>query len=469
MYRRAKIIATLGPAVDRLEAVDELIATGVDVTRLNFSHGDHPEHKRRIEMVRDCATRARKPVAVLQDLSGPKIRTGSIEPVDAVADVGQTVRLVEGKSASFPDIAVNFPGVVAGLEVGDRVLLDDGRIELRVEQTGDSGVRCKVEGGGELRNRVGVHVPSHRVQSPTFTEKDRVDLAFGLELGVDYVALSFVRDPQDLRDVRAFCEQRGTCPPLVAKIETPQAVDALGAIIDESDAIMVARGDLGVEFSPEAVPVLQRRIVEQAHQRRKPVIIATEMLQSMIHEERPTRAEASDVAYAVFEGADAVMLSAETATGDHPAEAVRMMDRIVSETERSLHFGEGRADTAPRLSLTESLAHNAADIADEIGAAALVAFTLEGVTARLVASARPNVPLIALSPSEQTRRRMALYWGVRACRADTIAHSDHLLELANQELLDRGFIKPGESFVAVFCRPVVGGRGANSLSVRIAG
>ena len=470
MGRRTKIICTLGPSVNEPERVGGLIDAGLDVARLNFSHGTHDEHAERLRWVREVADQRGKPVAVLQDLCGPKIRTGVIGG-RVLVESAQHVTLAEGLEGTVPEIPIQVPGFGQRLEPGDRVLLDDGRIALRVASGADGKgrVACTVETGGELRDRVGVHLPARSVALASFTDKDREDLAFGLSVGVDFVAVSFVRAADDLRQVRAFCEQRGCNVPLVAKIETPPAVEDIDAILQTADAVMVARGDLGVEFPPENVPILQRRIIAAARQAHKPVIVATEMLQSMVHAKRPTRAEASDVAHAVFEGADAVMLSAETATGAHPALAVQMMGRIVKEAERAEHPGETRPGTAPRESMAESIAFNAADIAEEVGAAALVAFTASGTTARLTAGARPEVPLVAFCPEPKTCRRLALLWGVQPHVAKRVDQTDAMLDLANRCLLERGYVKRGERFVVVFGAPVGSGAETNSISVRVAG
>ena len=470
MGRRTKIICTLGPSADSQARVGELIDAGMDVARLNFSHGTHDEHAERMRWVRAAAEERGKSVAVLQDLCGPKIRTGEIgEPVPLA--LGEEVTLVEGQEACLPEIPIQQTAFGRSLEPGDRVLLDDGRIALRVSSSADGrgGVKCCVEVAGELRDRVGVHLPARSVSLASFTGKDREDLAFGLSLGVDFVAVSFVRAPGDMRLVRAFCEERGHQVPLVAKIETPPAVEDLHEILEFADAIMVARGDLGVEFAPEAVPVLQRRIISMSQLSRKPVIVATEMLQSMVHAKRPTRAEASDVAHAVFEGADAVMLSAETATGKHPTLAVQMMGRIIDEAERSVSEGNARPGTAPRESMAESIAFNAADIAEEVGAAALVAFTASGTTARLTACARPDVPLFAFCPAPEISRHLALLWGVRPFIAPRVEQTDAMLQLANDTLIQRGFVDPGDRFVVVFGAPVGSGAETNSISVKVAG
>ena len=310
--RHAKIVCTVGPATDTPESIRELIEAGMDVARLNFSHGTHEEHARRVEWIRAASLDLGKPIAILQDLCGPKIRTGRTGPDEVEA--GQRVRVISGDHGTAEAIAVSYEHLARDLQPGDRILLGDGEIELRVEALEDDGLVCHVEHGGPLRARQGANLPSGRIQVESITGQDRKDLSFGLDLGVDYVALSFVRSPDDVDQLRALCEQAGRPTPIVPKIETPGAVAAIAEIAERSDALMLARGDLGVELSPEAVPVVQKHVLEVCHQKHTPTIVATEMLQSMVTAPRPTRAEASDVANAIFDGADAVMLSAETAS-----------------------------------------------------------------------------------------------------------------------------------------------------------
>lgn len=465
MLRRTKIVCTLGPATDSSAAVASLIEAGLDVARLNASHGSHDEHARRIALVRAEAERLRRPVALLLDLPGLKIRTGASRG-GGIAQ-GETVTLIEGGEAELPEIAIEHEGFAKGLEHGDQVLLDDGRIALRVVGVSAQRADCVVDAGGALRDRMGVHLPARRVQAPSWTEQDRAHLEFGLRQGVDFLAVSFVRSAQEIQQVRQRIASARHCVPIVAKIETPPAVDDLAAIVDASDAVMVARGDLGVEFPPESVPVLQRRIVGMAQQHRKPVIVATEMLQSMVTARRPTRAEASDVAHAVFDGADAVMLSAETAVGSDPARAVQTMARIVVEAERSLLADKGmRPGQAQRDSMAESIAFNAADVAEELGAKAIVAFTRSGRTARLVSQARSSVPLVALSPDPHACRRMALLWGVEPRVAGELSRWEELRRTAEEQLRAESLLQAGDRYVVVFGAPVGSGAETNALCVQ---
>lgn len=368
--RRAKIVCTIGPAVDSRESIRSLIEAGMDVARLNFSHGTHQEHAARAAFIREESQALGKPVALLQDLCGPKIRTGFEGP--ARVQTGSRVNLIEGSSGSEGAIAIDYEGLTEDVQVGDRILLGDGHVELQVEAVRADRVETLVEHGGALRSRMGVNLPSNRVRLSALTEKDRADLAAGLDIGVDYVALSFVRSPEDINELRALIAEKGHAgTPIVAKIETPQAVEHIEPIVRVTDAVMVARGDLGVELPPEQVPPIQKQIIDACRKHQRPVIVATEMLQSMVVAPRPTRAEASDVANAVYDGADAVMLSAETATGEHPVRACGMMARIISAAEAS-HFYE-HLPSPPGDTTPEAIAQAARDVAKTIRAGVLVA------------------------------------------------------------------------------------------------
>jgi pyruvate kinase len=459
--RRAKIVCTIGPATNSRDKIRDLISAGMDVARLNFSHGTHEEHRLRAEHVRAASAELEKPVAVLQDLSGPKIRLGSGGPL--ALSMGEHVDLVPGASGGERELAVDYETLTADLELGDRVLLSDGQIELRVVAVHANRVECRVEHGGPLRPRMGVNLPAHRLRTPSLTAKDRRDLEFGLGLGVDYVALSFVRSAADVEDLKALCRELGRPTPVVAKIETPAAVEQLDAIALASDALMVARGDLGVELPPEAVPVVQRGIIEVGRQRKRPVIVATEMLQSMTASPRPTRAEASDVAGAVFGGADALMLSAETATGQFAVEACRMMARIIVKAENSGYF---RPEPAPvGAEPPEAIAQAACGLARSLGSRPIVALTQSGGTARLVSKGRPPGPVLAFSPDEQTLRKVSLYWGVEPRRLDMVTDIEELVRRVAASLQGSGLVKSGDPFVVVYGAPLGTGRATNALRV----
>jgi pyruvate kinase len=459
--RRAKIVCTIGPASDSPEGLDALCAAGMDVARLNFSHGTHEEHLARIKAVRAAAERNRRPIAILQDLCGPKIRAGKFAAGAAVVATGATIDLVEGDDEPVPGvIPIGYEGLAEDVHVDDRILVDDGRVVFRVDAIVQEGglarVRCFVEQGGRVQSKAGVFLPSRSLRIDALTEKDKVDLEFGLANGVDYVGLSFVRAAKDVDQLREICEAWGRPTPIVAKIETPGAIEDLDAIVRTSDAVMVARGDLAVEMAPEQVPVLQRRILAVARRHRRPVIVATEMLHSMTKSTRPTRAEASDVATAVFDGADAVMLSGETASGDHPALVASMMGKIIQMAEGSAYYSPpvDRLEIG-KTSVAESIARNACDIAVEVKARLIVCFTHSGDTARLVSKGRPNVPVIAFSPIETTRRRLALVWGVQPRGlGGTATLEEEVINLATAYLISEGLATPGDRVVLVYGAPL---------------
>jgi pyruvate kinase len=468
LARRTKIVCTIGPASETKEALEQLIVAGMDVARLNFSHGNMDDHARRLATLRAAAEKCQKPVAALQDLCGPKIRAGSFPRGAYVVAPGGEVALVEGSTADGPDvIPIQYEGLAEDVAVGDMILIDDGRVGLRVRRLDGGRVICSVEQPGVVRDQAGVHLPSRSLRVSALTEKDKADLSFGLSIGVDYVALSFVRTSDDVRLVREICEAWGKPTPIVAKIETPAAVDDLEGIISAADAIMVARGDLGVEFPPERVPVLQKRILGLARSYQRPVIVATEMLQSMVHATRPTRAEASDVANAVFDGTDAVMLSAESATGDHPPIATAMMARIIAQAESSPFYAPPSSHATESVSIPEGIARAACAVAKEVGAKLLVAFTESGSSARFVSKARPLVPIVAFSPNEGTRRKLSLYWGVVPRYIEQLRDPDQMVERANDFVIANGFGSPGDKIVAVFGAPTGVSGTTNSIRVRV--
>jgi pyruvate kinase len=466
--RLTKLVCTIGPSCDSAAGLESLIDAGMDVARLNFSHGTHEEHGARLERLRAASEKKKKAVAALQDLCGPKVRTGAFKAPFALAP-GARVELFEGDSSEDEvKIPVQYEGLAGDVRVGDRVLFDDGRIVLRVDAIESACVRATVEEGGGMRSHVGVHLPSRTMRVSAMTEKDKTDLVFGLSHGIDYIALSFVRRADDIRLVREIANAWGQPTPVIAKIETPDALENLESIIAASDGVMVARGDLGVEFPPERVPVLQRQILGTARRVRRPVIVATEMLQSMTHATRPTRAEASDVANAVFSGTDALMLSGETATGEHPPLAASMMSRIVLEAEKSPFY-----ETAPyasrATSVAEAIARGACNTAREIGARFLVAFTESGTSAMTVSLARPTVPIIAFSPNIKTRRRMSLFWGVIPREMPAISDPDTLVDWCTGDLMGSGMASPGERVVIVFGAPIGVSGSTNTIRVHVLG
>src|ERR1700722_1004326 len=466
--RRAKLVCTLGPACDTLEGLRSLIDAGMDVARLNFSHGTIKDQEARLARLREASLLERKSVAVLQDLCGPKIRTGAF-PRKFDLPSGVDVVLIEGdRSSDERVIPIQYEGLARDVRIGDRILFDDGRLVLTVVSVDGEKVRAHVDQGGGMRDNVGVHLPSKTMRISALTEKDKEDLVFGLSSGVDYIAMSFVRRAEDIMQIREICNAWGAPTPVVAKIETPDAVENLESIVAASDGVMVARGDLGVEFPPERVPIIQRQILGVARRVRRPVIVATEMLQSMTKSTRPTRAEASDVANAVYSGTDCLMLSGETATGDHPILACSMMSRIATEAEKSPFFEHAPYATRS-TSVAEAIARGACNTAREIGAKYIVAFTESGSSAMAVSLARPNVPIIAYSPNAKTRRRMALCWAVIPRVTPQIHDADELADWCSGDILAHGFGSPGERVVIVFGAPIGVSGSTNTIRVHVLG
>ncbi len=418
--RHTKIVCTLGPASSSPEMVDKLIAAGMDVARLNFSHGTYDTHQKVYETLRSRAAAWRRPLSILQDLQGPKIRLGVMKPgrnLEAPdnSTIVLTIEPDDGRDNIFPS---DYKALTQDVVVGDPILLDDGNIVLDVLKVTPREVTCRVVQGGKLRSKVGMHLPKSHVSSPAMSDKDLKDLHFGLSLGVDYIALSFVRNAQDVLNLKHEMRAVKNPPPIIAKIERPEAVVALEEIIAVADGLMVARGDLGVELPPEKVPIIQKQMVDLANARAKPVIVATQMLESMITSVRPTRAEASDVANAVFDGADAVMLSAETASGAHPIRAVEMMAAIIREVEGSTRYwsAQKRAHHG-EYNFANAITQAAVAAQAELGLPAIVTHTMSGYTARLISSYRPPSSIFALSPVAETRQRLNLCGAYILCNA----------------------------------------------------
>jgi pyruvate kinase len=447
--RRTKIIATIGPASMDSAVIARMIRAGMDVARLNFSHGTYPEHTRAIRRIRDASKRLGKPVGLLLDLQGPRLRLGEFQGGSAHLEHSDQVlvtnREVLGTAHRIPIVYSN---LLRDVGVGDRILIADGLVELRVGAKAHDGLRCKVMTGGEVADHKGVNFPRSRLSAPSITPKDRADIEFGLSVGVEAIALSFVRQAKDIQALRRLLRRAQRPPALIAKIERREAIENLDEILDAADGVMVARGDLGVEYPPERVPILQKRIIERANQREVLVITATQMLESMVHAARPTRAEASDVANAIFDGTDAVMLSAETAVGEYPDRSIQTMSRIAAEADEfvaSARAPRRSSDGAPHsLSTpTHALAHTACQAAREIRARALVIFTHTGHSARLASKTRPSGPIFALTPLDSTCRRLTLAWGVVPVTVPKWRTAEGMIEtgvrlLQKKKLLDRG-------------------------------
>ncbi|SEM61405.1 pyruvate kinase [Stigmatella aurantiaca] len=442
--------------------LEALIEAGMDVARLNFSHGSHEQHAENIAKLRAASLKLRKAVGILGDLQGPKIRTGRFITGSTMLKEGATFTITTDESVKGTDdiVSTTYAHLAADVNPGDRILLDDGLLELKVLETDKKQIlRTQVVIGGVLKNNKGINLPGVAVRADALTPKDREDLIFGIKEGVDFLALSFVRQPADIELARQAMAEAGKQVPIVAKLEKPEAIARLDAILDKTDGVMVARGDLGVEIPPEEVPAVQKDIIRRSNQRGLPVIVATQMLNSMIENPRPTRAEASDVANAVFDGADAVMLSGETASGRYPIESVQMMDRIVlaAESAGRAQTSLGRIPDGPigvPSHFPDVIARVACQAAQASGASLIAAFTLSGVTARLLAHYRPAVPIVAFSPNQEVRRRLALLWGVVPRVLEPIQETEAMVKRVEEELLARGLARKGERIVIVFGAPV---------------
>ncbi len=441
--RRAKILATVGPASRSPDMLRQLFLAGADTFRLNFSHGSHDDHRQAYDAIRAIEAEFAQPIGILQDLQGPKIRLGQLPggPRDVLA--GETLTLTLGAG----DIPLPHPEIFAAIRPGHQLLVDDGRIRLEAVAHDATTITARVVAGGRLLDRKGVNLPDTVVDLPALTEKDHADLAFGLSLGVDWVALSFVQRAEDLTQARALIQGRAG---LVAKIEKPSALIGLTQIVEQADAVMIARGDLGVEIPPEDVPGRQKEIIRLCRQLDRPVIVATQMLESMITTPTPTRAEASDVATAIYDGADAVMLSAETASGQFPAEAVAMMDRIIRRTEAHPFYAPSLTATAPQAdTANRAIAAAAVDLAGAIAAPAIVAFSSTGASGRRIASHRAPRPTVLLTADPAVARRMALVWGVRSLVDDEVTDHDTVPIIAEEAVLRLGIGDERHSIVVV--------------------
>ena len=460
--RKAKIVCTIGPASDGASVLDQLIQSGMNAARLNFSHGTHASHGQAIKGIREVADRQGVAVAIIQDLQGPRIRVGEIDGTVELR-AGQHVRLRTmslrsggqlGARTVLPadrvqEIPVTYQALTRDIRPGAKILIDDGLVELTADRIVDGTVECTVVAGGRVTSHKGMNLPGTVVSAPTLTDKDREDVRFGVAQGVDYIALSFVRGAEDVLAAKQLIADCGGDVPVIAKIERQEAVTDLEAILGQADGVMVARGDLGVELGPEAVPVLQKRIIATANRHRRLVITATQMLESMTQHLRPTRAEASDVANAVFDGTDAVMLSAETAVGHYPVEVVQVMDRIVraAEVETGPGFVRRASPDNRRLMFEEAICLSASSAAAATGAHAIVAFSERGTTARLVSKQRPAAPIIGFTPFEPIRRRMALYWGVMPHTMPQIPATDERVNEAERRLKAEGLATTGQRIV----------------------
>jgi pyruvate kinase len=462
--RRTKIVCTLGPASDG-EVLPRLLEAGMNVARLNFSHGSHEEHGARIKRLRELAAALKRPLAILQDLAGPKVRIGEVPGGEARVKEGESFWLsATPLKAGVAGVTVDYPQIIADTPVGAPILLADGNIELKAEAKTDQALQCRVMVGGVLRSQVGINFPRHSLSVPAFTDKDREDLRFGVDQGVDFVALSYVRSRQDILAAREFMRGLGADIPIIAKIEKHEALTRLEEILKEVDGLMVARGDLGVEIPLEQVPMAQKQIIAAANRAGKPVITATQMLLSMVSHSRPSRAEATDVANAILDGTDAVMLSEETAAGEYPEAAVRFLDRVSRVTEANFpHTAWLRArELSGRQEIPEAISYAACEMALDLEAAAILTNTEGGGTARLISRFRPRTPIVAVTPREDTWRRLCLSWGVFPLLTPPIRDTDHMLRLVEEEALKAGMLNHGDRVIITTGTPI-GTRGSTNL------
>ncbi len=451
---KTKIVCTLGPASHTMEIIKTLIENGMSVARLNFSHGTHADHGAMMDMIREASTQLGRPVAILQDLCGPKIRVGDLPDSGMLLSVDQRVILTsDSRPAQGNRIPVSYGDLPSQVKPGDHIMLADGMMELTVEQTRSHEITCRVVTGGWLTSHKGINLPTSTLDIPALTEKDRRDLLYGLDRGVDYVALSFVRVAADIHDVKRIIHRHNKNTPVIAKFEKHEALNHVDAILEAADGIMIARGDLGVEIALEKVPNIQKELVHKANAAGKPVIIATQMLRSMVESPRPTRAEAADVANGVQDGADAIMLSEETASGKYPVEAVRYMARIAASAEEKFPH-ERYLKVPPTKGLAESVTYAAAVLAKNLNASAIVATTRSGVTAGHISRFRPEQPIIALSPDEAAVRHLALFWGCQPFHLSEIEDTDAMVEEAASIAMDRGHVRKGDRVVITAGRPI---------------
>lgn len=451
--KKTKIVCTMGPNTDNREIMKELALNGMDVARFNFSHGDHAEHKHRLEILESVREELGIPIASLLDTKGPEIRTGKLKD-------GKKVTLKEGDlyTLTTEEIVgdetrgyINYAGLAEDVKPGDRILIDDGLIELHVREVNGTDIVCRIENGGELGEKKGVNVPGVRVKLPALTDKDKEDIRFGVDEGFDFVAASFVRNADAIREIREILDEKGSAMQIIAKIENEEGIENIDSIIEASDGIMVARGDMGVEIPAEKVPHIQKMIIRKCNLACKVVITATQMLDSMIRNPRPTRAEVSDVANAVYEGTDAVMLSGETAMGSYPIEAVRMMSQIAEESEKYLDymFYQRRKVSAENLrNISNTVCYSSVATASDLEAPVIVAPSVSGFTTRMLSKWRPKALIAGLSPSMTAVRQMQLYWGVKPFHAKRAESTDALLFASVELLKEKGIVKEGEIVVA---------------------
>ena len=445
----------MGPAVNKLDKIIELIKAGMDVARINFSHGTKDEHIKTIEMIKEASKITGKSIAIMQDLQGPKIRIGKLKKEPIELKTGEEITIttdeIEGDEKI---ISTSYKLLPKDVKPGNKILLDDGMIELQVVSVENNNVKCKITDGGTLRSNKGMNLPGINTSISALTDKDKEDLKLGLELGVDYIALSFVRKPEDIIELREIIERSGKNIPIIAKIEKGEAIKEIDRIIKEADAIMIARGDLGVELPTEQVPMLQKMIIKKCNESGKPVITATQMLESMVDNPRPTRAEATDVANAVLDGTDAVMLSNETAVGNFPIVTVKTMDRIIKVAESNYRYYRMVNETAPENTL-DAIGKAVCLLAEQIKVKAIVTITHTGTTAKAISKYRPKVKIIGVTDSDEVVRRLNLVWGVTGVKIDKILDTDTTLELVKDKIKELDFVNQGDKIILTAGTPIL--------------
>jgi pyruvate kinase len=461
---RTKIIATIGPSCSNPVVLEQMVKAGMNIARINCSHADHPAIERTVKDVREIGVGLDQPIGILLDLSGPKLRTKKVATGQVELIAGRqftlTSRAIEG---SDEIVATNYAPLAKEVKPHDTILLDDGLIELKVVHNNETDVVCEVVNGGMLKNHQGINIPGVRLSIPALTEKDKADLAFGLKQEVDFVALSFVRDAKDIQELRDLIGDHWPPVLIVAKLEKPEAIESLDAILDATDCVMIARGDLGVELPPEKVPPVQKLITRSANAKGKPCITATQMLDSMVNHPRPTRAEASDVANAIYDGTDAVMLSEETATGAYPVEAVRMMERIAYQAEASVDFSKLHMHELPTSA--HAIAHAACNMAVDMKAKVIAAFTKTGSTARLISQFRPPNQIIALTQQEHVYRQLSLLWGTTPLMLTEVSDSESTLAMVEETLLKTGLVATKDNVVITGGLPIAARGAANFVKL----
>lgn len=472
MLRKAKIVCTIGPASESVETLKKLIDAGMNVARLNFSHGSHEEHAARIVNIRKASEETGKPVAILLDTKGPEIRTGSLA-VDAVELVeGNTLILTtEEVAGTEKRVSITYPELPHDVTTGDTILIDDGLIGLTVQEVQGNDIICLIKNGGTLKSKKGVNVPGVKINLPGITEKDAQDIEFGIQQDVDFIAASFVRKATDILEIRQILERRNVHIDIIAKIENQEGVDNVNEILVVTDGIMVARGDLGVEIPAEEVPLVQKMLIKKCNELAKPVITATQMLDSMQRNPRPTRAEASDVANAIFDGTDAIMLSGETAAGKYPVESVETMDRIAVRAEQELNYREILYAQAQlkQVTITDAISQAVSNAALDLDATAIITATESGHTARMVSKFRPKAPIVAVTPHARVIRRLALVNGVYPVKGVLANTTDEMLDMSVQEALDAGFVRHGDLVVITAGVPVREVGTTNLMKIHVIG